>query len=449
MHEAHHTSDDADAKRGSSTNPAKSARSRYAASDEPGRVFSVRCAGIADARGTVRASDSLLVQTTGTRTRHVLAIGAKAEVRAHPAWASAEHLDLPDRIVAPALVNAHAHLDLTHIGPQPMGEGGFAAWIDMVRRGRLADEGAIAASVRQGVDLLLRGGTVAVGDIAGSVNGAPSVAPARVLDEAQMSGVSFLEFFGLSVDGSPGVDAALERAAGVQPDTVQLGLSPHAPYSVSLGGYARAREAGLPICTHLAESLSERAMIAEATGPIRHFLEGLGQWTPEIAAQFGSGKSPVQFTAPELEGALTVHLNDLNEADTQCLARIGARAVYCPRASTYFGAPEAFGPHRYRELLRAGVPVALGTDSVINLPASDVGDRGICVLDEARLLHERDGADPSALLEMLYRHAPNVLGLPEQVLQAERDLLGLISVADESGDAGWGLVASRGPIAFL
>ncbi|MEO1279625.1 MAG: hypothetical protein AAFV77_11775, partial [Planctomycetota bacterium] len=24
-------------------------------------------------------------------------------------------------------------MDLTHIGPQPMGEGGFAAWIDMVR----------------------------------------------------------------------------------------------------------------------------------------------------------------------------------------------------------------------------------------------------------------------------------------------------------------------------
>lgn len=379
----------------------------------------------------------------------MLAIGTQDDVRAHPAWAAAEHLEMPDRVVAPALVNAHAHLDLTHIGPQPMGEGGFAAWIDMVRRGRLAEDAAIAASVRTGVDMLLVGGTAAVGDIAGSVNGAPAIAPARILDEAGMEGVSYLEFFGLSADGSPGVDAALERAAGLAPDVVRVGLSPHAPYSVSLVGYARAREAGLPICTHLAESPSERAMIGEATGPIRHFLEGLGQWTAEIAAQFGSGKSPVRFTAPVLDGVLTVHLNDLDEADIECLARAGARAAYCPRASTYFGAPEAFGPHRYRDLLAAGVPVALGTDSVINLSASDVESRGICVLDEARLLHRRDGADAAVLLEMLYTHCPAVLGLPEQVLQPDRDVLGLIAVEIDQGDAGLGLVTSRGSISFL
>ncbi|MEQ8316722.1 MAG: amidohydrolase family protein [Phycisphaerales bacterium] len=409
----------------------------------------MRCAGIADARGTVRASDSLLVQTTGARSRRVLAIGTQDDVRDHPAWASAEHHELPGKVVAPALVNAHAHLDLTHIGPQPMGEGGFAAWIDMVRRGRLADDAAIAASVRSGVDMLLAGGTAAVGDIAGSVNGAPSLAPARVLDETGMSGVSYLEFFGLSADGSPGVDAALERAEAFNPESVRLGLSPHAPYSVSLGGYGRARGAGLPMCTHLAESPSERAMLGEATGPIRTFLEGLGQWTPEIAAQFGTGKSPVQFTAAVLEGVLTVHLNDLDEADIACLAQSGASAAYCPRASAYFGAPEAFGPHRYRDLLAAGVPVALGTDSVINLPAADIVPRGICVLDEARLLHHRDGTDPSSLLEMLYVHGPSILGLQEQLLRPDSKVLGLIAVESHQGDAARALVVSQGPISFL
>lgn len=380
-----------------------------------------------------------------------MAVGTTDEVRTHPAWGPARKIDLPGRVVAPALTNAHAHLDLTHIGPQPIGEGGFAAWIDMVRRGRLTEDADIAESVRRGVGLLLRGGTLAVGDIAGSVGGAPSLAPARVLDEAGLAGISSLEFFALSPDGSPGLDRALERAGQFQPaSAIRLGLEPHAPYSASPGAYRRARESGLPICTHLAESLAERELVANGSGPIADMLSGLGLWTPAVSAQFGHGRSPVAHLDGLLEGVLAVHLNDLNDEDIASLARSGARAAYCPRASTYFGAPETFGPHRYRDLLAAGVPVALGTDSVINLPPDGVATRGICVLDEARMLLERDGAPAGLLLEMLYRHAPGSVGLGPSVVEAGAVLAGVICVAaDGQGDPAHGLLASTGPISFL
>lgn len=396
----------------------------------------------------MRASDSLLVQATGRYARRVLAIGTQEEVRTHPAFAAAEPVDWPDRVVAPALVNAHAHLDLTHIGPQPMGEGGFASWIDMVRRGRHTHEADIAASVRAGIDLLLRGGSVAVGDIAGSVGGAPSLAPARALDSAGLSGVSFLEFFALSPDGSPGLDRALEQMNACTPTSMCLGLEPHAPYSASLGAYERAGATGAPICTHLAESMAERELIARGVGPIAAMLDGLGLWSSDVAASFGQGLSPVAHLRSVLDGVLAVHLNDLNDADVALLAESGARVAYCPRASTYFGAPEAFGPHRYRDLLAAGVPVALGTDSIINLPAESIEGRGICVLDEARLLLERDGVAPEVLAAMLYRHAPVALGLPEQVFKAGAEVLGLISVESDGGDAARALVASRGGVAL-
>lgn len=396
----------------------------------------------------MRASDSLLVQATGRYARRVLAIGTQDEVRAHPAFAAAEPIDWPDRVVAPALVNAHAHLDLTHIGPQPMGEGGFAAWIDMVRRGRHTKEADIAASVRAGIDLLLRGGSVAVGDIAGSAGGVPSLAPARALDAAGLSGVSFLEFFALSPDGSPGLDRALEQMNAWTPTSMRLGLEPHAPYSASLGAYERARATGAPICTHLAESMAERELIARGAGPIAAMLDGLGLWSSDVAASFGQGLSPVAHLRNVLNGVLAVHLNDLNDADVALLVESGARVAYCPRASAYFGAPEAFGPHRYGDLLAAGVPVALGTDSIINLPPESVEGRGICVLDEARLLLERDGVAPEVLAAMLYRHAPGALGLPEQVLEAGAEVLGLISVESDGGDAARALVASRGGVAL-
>lgn len=381
----------------------------------------------------------------------MLAIGSADEVRTHPAWSAATHRDLPGTVVAPALVNAHTHLDLTHIGPRPFGDGGFSAWIDMVRSGRLVEDDAIAESTRQGVAMLLKGGTVAVGDIVGTVNGAPSLAPVRVLDEAGVLGSAFLEFFALSEDGSPGVDRALERAGEFQPETIGLGLQPHAPYSASPRAYHRARERGLPMCTHLAESMAERQIVAEGAGPMRDMLAGWGLWTDVVAALFGQGRSPVRHLADYLENMLVVHLNDLGDADIELLVEGGSRVAYCPRSSAYFGADTVFGPHRYRDLLAAGVPVALGTDSVINLPKESVETRGICVLDEARLLLERDGIEPHILLKMVYEHGPAAVGLSSAAFQmdAGSELAGLIAVESADADPARGLLASAGPISFL
>jgi len=447
MHAPHHTTGEPESIAG----PVETSRSQYASLGRPNRVFSVRCAGFADARGSKLASDSLLVQTTGPRSRRVLAIGSADEVRTHPAWVNATHLDLPGKVVAPALVNAHTHLDLTHIGPQPFGDGGFSAWIDMVRSGRLVEDDAVAESTKQGVAMLHKGGTVAVGDIVGTVNGAPSLAPVRVLDEAGMLGTAFLEFFALSEDGSPGVDRAIERSAEFQPATIGLGLQPHAPYSASPRAYQRARERGLPMCTHLAESMAERQVVAEGTGPMRDMLAGWGLWTDGVAAMFRQGRSPVLHLADYLEGLLAVHLNDLGDADIELLAKAGSRVAYCPRSSAYFGADGDFGLHRYRDLLAAGVPVALGTDSIINLPQDSVDTRGICVLDEARLLLERDGTDPVVLLEMLYTHAPAAVGLGLEAfrIDAGSELAGLMAVESGDVDPSRGLVTSTGMISFL
>jgi cytosine/adenosine deaminase-related metal-dependent hydrolase len=78
------------------------------------------------------------------------------------------------------------------------------------------------------------------------------------------------------------------------------------------------------------------------------------------------------------------------------LEAAGWPVIYCPRASAYFAAERDFGPHRYREMLAAGITVALGTDSIVNLDTPG----HISTWDEMRLLHRRDRADPVTLLKM-------------------------------------------------
>jgi cytosine/adenosine deaminase-related metal-dependent hydrolase len=245
-----------------------------------------------------------------------------------------------------------------------------------------------------------------------------------------MPGVSFIEFFAIGNGLSRGLEAieSLLQAElaprtpsplGPQP-LPKLGLQPHAPNTVALAGYRRAIELAkahnLPLTTHLAESIEEHEFIASARGPQRHFLESIGLWNDTQLTEIGQGRTPVAHLAPILRDApiLPVHLNDLSAADLSLLITLARPIVYCPRASAYFNAEAHFGPHRYKQLLAAGVPVALGTDSIINLPTeTSTGPHArISILDEMRFLWNRDRTTPSDLLAMATIHGARALGLP-------------------------------------
>lgn len=381
---------------------------------------------VEDAAGVSVSPGSLLLEASGDRLR-VLAVGTPGSVAAHEAAPAARLIARPDAVLVPGLVNAHTHLDLTHIGPRPHDpEDGFMSWARIIRTERRSDEEGIAASVRLGVELACAGGTVAVGDIAGAAAGRPTLAAWRALRSSGMPGVSFLEFFALGTREAVSLvclESVLSEAAaeaGAVPATgPRLGLQPHAPYSVGPAGYRAAVEAaarlGLPLCTHLAETLEEREFIGEARGTQRAFLEELGIWEDALLACFGRGRHPVEHLREFLEAApmLVAHVNDAPDEAIETLAAAGASVAYCPRASAYFGVDRHFGPHRYRDMMAAGVNVAMGTDSIVNLPpsAADPARGGISVLDEMRLLHARDGTDPRQLLAMATVNGAAALGL--------------------------------------
>lgn len=434
------------------------------AASRPITHLRIDAAGLADAHHERLGPVSVLLEvrghgglgSTGVRQRSactVLAVGRLADVASHPIAARATLIQRPGCVLIPGLVNAHAHLDLTSIGPRPHDPAnGFGPWVAMVTRERPGTREAVTAAVERGVELSLAGGTVAVGDISGNGGGVginAAIWAMEALAATAMSGVAFLEFFALGAK-EPGRLAELKGAIDALPTmsgAVQVGLSPHAPYSVSRHAFAVAKrwadERAWRLCTHLAESKDERQLLTAGTGRLRALLESIGIWTPALADEFGHSSSPVSHMRDVLETCRetlsAVHLNDLSDSDIDAICASGTHAIYCPRASAYFGAEQHFGPHRYRDLIARGCTVALGTDSIINLPpaAADPLRGGISVLDEMRLLYRRDRCSPRTLLAMGTINGAQVLGLrPERfVFEEGHDLAGVVCVPADGSRA--------------
>jgi cytosine/adenosine deaminase-related metal-dependent hydrolase len=405
----------------------------------------------------------------------LLALGPRAEIDHHPAASHAARTDLGRSVLLPGLVNAHTHLDLTHIGPRPGlvktvpgMPADFRAFTDLVRAQRLEVEPAIEASVRAGAWNLLAGGVVAVGDIAGAPRGRPQSAPARALASSGLSGVSFIEFFAMGRLADlaqsqipPVLDALATQLAG---STIRAGLSPHAPYTVPPAMYRwawnLARERNLALCSHAAETHEEARFIARGDGSFADFLREVKAWDDALIAPgpdaIGQGRSPVEHLAStwldhareRAQAVSLVHLNQLSDADIDRLAGLNIVAIYCPRASAYFHADESFGPHRYRDLISAGVPVAAGSDSIINLSPHADGSASLSTLEDLRLLRARDGTDPATLLAMATTMGARALGLdPSRFeLREGQPLAGLASVEiDESRGTPLSALDSRAP----
>jgi len=306
-------------------------------------------------------------------------------------------VELPQRLLLPALVNAHTHLALTSLGPRPF-TSKFTEWLGQVIREAPRDRQAIIDSVGRGIDLSVRAGVGYLGDIAGADELAFG---ARLLAEP-MPGVSYLECFGHE---TPRAIQTMEEAArklqgewvASGRDEVHWGITPHAPYSAGMRLYDAAARfsqiSGCRLTTHLAETVEELQFVRDGVGPCADLLHDLGKWDVSIKP---TGLHPVDWVAPLLKNAhwLLAHCNYVEDSHIALLAKSRASVVYCPLASEYFG----HVAHRYRDMLEAGVNVCLGTDSILCQPPENTQPLGIW--PQMRRLFRRDGTDADTLLTM-------------------------------------------------
>jgi cytosine/adenosine deaminase-related metal-dependent hydrolase len=305
-----------------------------------------------------------------------------------------------DAVLLPALVNAHAHLDLAGAQPLPA-TGSFTDWLMGVGRTR-GEARDIARAAQDEAAALRRRGVVAVGDVDASAGRA---AQGRIA--ADVGGRSYLEIVGVAAPSARArlaeMLALADRMGGA---SAGLGISPHAPYSVNaevLPEIARAaRRRGLPLAMHLAETEDETRYLLHGDGPFVELLRAIGRGVPfETPPRL----RPIAYAdaAGLLEaGCVVVHGNDLDDEDVARLAARSCSVVYCHGTHRHFARP----PHRLPALLAAGVNVALGTDSGLS-------NAGVDLLAEAgRLLADRPDVDPLHVLRCATLGGRIALGLP-------------------------------------
>jgi 5-methylthioadenosine/S-adenosylhomocysteine deaminase len=159
-------------------------------------------------------------------------------------------------------------------------------------------------------------------------------------------------------------------------ELVQVGVSPHAVYSVHeellLDACAWALGEGLPLAMHVSESAAEIEFLREGSGPFADFLRGRGIPVARRA------HSPVHLLA-ELGIAATarpllIHGVRFDASDVALAAHYDCPVAHCPASNAKLG----HGVAPLLALLESGVRVGLGSDSVASNNRMDV-------LDEARL----------------------------------------------------------------
>lgn len=262
--------------------------------------------------------------------------------------------DLGPEVLTPGVINAHTHLELSHLRGQTFQGHGFAPWVQSLVQLPMGE--ANEESLTQATNELEACGTACIADITGH-------SPQRVyrfLRNSQLEYALCRELLGYT---------PVKEIRQVWPQSFdpsrdsRLSLSGHALYSTHPGTlqlgktWANAKKRPFPL--HLAEAPEEVELLTTGRGGLADLL--LATLLP--GDYIAPGIPPVQH-ADQLglldQGTLAVHCVQIEPRDMEILRERGATICLCPRSNAAINV----GTPPWRAMRDAGIPLCLGTDSL-------------------------------------------------------------------------------------
>ncbi|MCX6225732.1 MAG: amidohydrolase family protein [Bacteroidia bacterium] len=277
-------------------------------------------------------------------------------------------------IIIPGLVNAHCHLEFSHLAgliPQHTGIAGFVSAIGKIRE---SDPEKIQMAATEADRKMFREGISAVGDVSNTGITLPVKKISRIRYH------TFIEVFGLNPETAVvRFDQALQLAKSFHDASLPHSITPHAPYSVGVDLWellTREKRLTGRISIHHDESPDERELLDHRTGVMA-----------DLFGQAGFDLTRIPLEAPDIFKLLGRYLpyatwilvhntvTDLFQANS--CPKDAVYWVLCPRSNQYI---ENLLPDIER-FAASGLTVCLGTDSLAS-------NWNLSVLDEMKTIME-------------------------------------------------------------
>jgi 5-methylthioadenosine/S-adenosylhomocysteine deaminase len=223
--------------------------------------------------------------------------------------------------------------------------------------------------------------------------------------EFGLHGVAYQEVFGpaeeMAGESLRGLQSQVAKYRRTEIETQRIGISPHAPYTVSRRLYEAtrdfARSENLPMTAHIAESHDETLFVRHGSG---HFAEAHRKRGIEVTARH---LSPIAYLGslgllgPDM---LLVHAIETEGQDLLRIRDTGAFVSHCPRSNAKLSHNVA----RVAEMQKLGIPISIGTDSTASNDSIDM-------FEEMRLAMAQQGLSSSEVFRMATLEGARALGL--------------------------------------
>lgn len=275
-------------------------------------------------------------------------------------------------VFIPALVNAHMHLELSHLqaGLPLKEEESFTDWVGSLllkRQVNTLSDIEISEITLAQIERQYNSGVAFIGDIGNDPN--PQFLKQRnnVVPEI----FHMLEFLGSTKDTQI---LSLERLSlldSAQPATA------HAPYSTRPETLKkikkRCQKLNHVFSIHTAEVAEEKDFICSQSGQFVDFLKKRGLWNGDFFKKTQKSNSSVDyFSKLDLldDQTLLVHCVHVSEKDIEIIKDSGSHICVCPGSNSFLHSGKA----PIGKMISHGIVPAIGTDSLASNSGLDMWD---------------------------------------------------------------------------